>query len=171
TPASRPRPAGTSPPAGDRRMRPAWCRRWPGRRRARASVPRILIATNNPGKLEELRALLLPSGWTPLHPAGLGLALDVAETGTTYAENAALKAAAFANTAQMIALADDSGLEVDALDGRPGVYSARYGGPGTPPAEQIRMLLHELEQVPEPRRTARFRSVVVIATPEGQRWQ
>lgn len=134
-------------------------------------MPRILIATNNSGKLEEMRALLLPSGWTPVHPAGLGLALDVAETGTTYIENATLKATAFARAAQMLALADDSGLEVDALDGRPGVYSARYGGPGTPPAEQIRMLLHELTGVPEPRRSARFRSVVVIATPDGRLWQ
>jgi XTP/dITP diphosphohydrolase len=134
-------------------------------------MPRILIATNNPGKLEEIRALLLPAGWTPLHPAGLGLALDVQETGSTYAENAALKATAFAAEAGMLALADDSGLEVDALQGRPGVYSARYGGPGTPPAEQIRMLLQELDGVPEERRTARFRSVVVIAAPDGRTWQ
>lgn len=134
-------------------------------------MPRILVATNNAGKLEELHALLLPAGWTPVHPAGLGLALEVAETGTTYAENAALKATAFARAAQLIALADDSGLEVDALDGRPGIYSARYGGAGTPPAEQIRLLLGELDGVAEPRRTARFRSVVVIATPDGQRWQ
>ncbi len=134
-------------------------------------MPRILIATNNAGKLEEMRALLLPSGWTPVPPAGLGLALDVAETGTTYAENATLKATAFARAAQMLALADDSGLEVDALGGRPGVYSARYGGPGTPPAEQIRLLLRELEGVAEPQRSARFRSVIVVATPDGQLWQ
>ncbi|HLZ72571.1 MAG TPA: RdgB/HAM1 family non-canonical purine NTP pyrophosphatase [Dehalococcoidia bacterium] len=134
-------------------------------------MPRILIGTNNSGKLAELRALLLPRGWTPVHPAGLGLALEVEETGSTYAENATLKANAFAAAAGMLALADDSGLEVDALGGRPGVHSARYGGAGTPPAEQIRLLLRELEDVPEERRTARFRSVVVIAAPDGRTWQ
>jgi len=134
-------------------------------------VPRILIATNNPGKLEELRALLLPTGWTPLHPAGIGLALDVPETGSSYVENATLKARAFAAAANLLALADDSGLEVDALGGRPGVHSARYGGPGTPPHEQIRMLLNELEGVPDERRGARFRSVVVIAAPDERTWQ
>lgn len=134
-------------------------------------MPRLLLATNNAGKIAELRALLEPAGWTALHPAGLGLRLDVEETGSSYAENATLKARAFAHAANLLAMADDSGLEVDALDGRPGVFSARYGGADTPHQEKIRLLLEELRDVPDARRIARFRAVVVIATPDGDAWQ
>ena len=134
-------------------------------------MPRLLLATNNAGKLAELRALLAPAGWTALHPAGLGLRLDVEETGSTYAENATLKAQAFAGAANLLALGDDSGLEVDALGGRPGLRSARYGGADMPHDEKIRLLLKELADVPDERRTARFRAVVVIAAPDGRTWQ
>jgi XTP/dITP diphosphohydrolase len=134
-------------------------------------VARLLLATNNPHKVIEIRDLLASSGWEVLIPAELGLNLEPEETAESYAGNAAIKARAFAQAAGMPALADDSGLEVDALGGRPGVRSARYGGPTASPEQQIRLLLDELHGVPPGRRTARFRCVVVIATPDGRTWQ
>jgi XTP/dITP diphosphohydrolase len=127
---------------------------------------RLLLATNNPGKLHELAPLLDD---IPLHivtPRTLGLQLDVEETGTTYTENARLKAAAFAQASGLLTLADDSGLEVDALNGAPGVYSARYAGEAASDADRRAKLLHVLRQVPAPRR-ARFRCVIAIAQPSG----
>jgi XTP/dITP diphosphohydrolase len=94
---------------------------------------------------------------------------EVVETGRSYLENAVAKAVAVARASGLPALADDSGLEVDALDGRPGVTSARYGGPLLTDAERSARLLRELEGVPRPRRSARFRAVVVLALPGGER--
>jgi len=128
----------------------------------------ILLATNNPGKQREFGELLAPLAITV--PAELGLDLDVEETGQTFVENAKLKACAFAARAGRIALADDSGLEVDALDGAPGVSSARYGGPDLTDAERCELLLRELSRRPaDHARTARFRCCVVAASPDG-RW-
>jgi XTP/dITP diphosphohydrolase len=127
---------------------------------------RLLLATNNPGKLHELVSLL---GALPLHivtPQALGLHLDVEETGTTYTENACLKAAGFARASGLRTLADDSGLEVDALNGAPGVYSARYAGAAASDADRRAKLMDVLRQVPAPRR-ARFRCVIAIAQPGG----
>lgn len=124
----------------------------------------LLIATNNRGKLHELLPLL---GDLPIHlvtPRDLGLRLEVAETGTTYADNARLKAAAFAQVSGLLTLADDSGLEVEALGGAPGVYSARYAGEGASDAERRARLIHALRAVPAPR-PARFRCVIAIARP------
>src|SRR5689334_527855 len=87
----------------------------------------LLIATNNKGKVEELEDLLKDTGINFITPAQITLELEVVEDGHTYAENAVKKAVAFAQTSGLISLADDSGLEVDALDGAPGLYSARYG--------------------------------------------
>src|SRR5262245_53952101 len=92
----------------------------------------LLLATNNPGKLHELVPLLSDLRWHIVNRHVRGLHLAVEETGTTYAENARLKAAAFAQASGLLTLADDSGLEVDALSGAPGVYSARYAGEGAP---------------------------------------
>ena len=127
----------------------------------------LLLATNNPGKVREFRRLLAGSGFTAVTPAELGITLDVEETGTTYAENAALKARAFAHEACSLAIADDSGIEVDALDGRPGVFSARYGTPDMDDAGRTRHLLGELRDVPEGKRTARYRAVIAIADAAG----
>ena len=127
---------------------------------------RLLLATNNPGKLHELIPLL---GALPLYivtPQALGLRLDVEETGTTYTENACLKAAGFAQASGLLTLADDSGLEVDALGGAPGVYSARYAGADASDADRRAKLIHAVRQVPAPRR-ARFRCVIAIAQPGG----
>lgn len=127
----------------------------------------LLVATNNPGKVREFRELL--SGLCLVTPAELGLDLQVDENGNTFAANAGLKARAFAEAAGRVALADDSGLEVDALGGAPGVQSARYGGPGLNDQGRYRLLLQALERFPEPAaRRARFRCVVAAAAPDGR---
>ncbi len=133
----------------------------------------LLVATNNAGKVRELRALLTPLATRLLFPFDLGLEVAVAETGATYFENARLKAVACAQAlrgrddlAPMPVLADDSGLEVDALDGAPGIRSARYTlGSDT---DRLTALLRQLEGVPPERRSARFRCVVVVVTPLGE---
>ncbi len=124
---------------------------------------RLLLATTNPGKLREFRRLLDGCGWKLVSPGELGLSLDVTEDGATYAENARIKAEAWAEAAGLPALADDSGIEVDALDGRPGLHSARYGGPGLDDAGRTALLLDELAGVPDERRTARYQAVIAIA--------
>ena len=126
----------------------------------------LLIATHNPGKVEELRLLLAPLHARLRTPSELGLHVQVTEDGLRYADNARQKALAYAQAAGLLTLADDSGLEVDALDGAPGVRSARYT-PGHD-ADRVAVLLAHLRGVPWERRTARFRCVVAIATPAGE---
>lgn len=130
---------------------------------------KLLIATNNKGKVDELRDLLAGVNVELVTPAQIGLDLDVLEDGLTYAENAAKKALAFAGASGLISLADDSGLEVDALDGEPGLHSARYGSPDgnkLSDAERRKYLISKLQDKPHPW-TARFRAVIAIATPEA----
>jgi len=131
-------------------------------------VQRILLATNNPGKVEEFRRLITGSGYEPVTPAELGLSLDVDEPGETYEENAVLKAQAFARAGDCLALADDSGIEVDALDGRPGVRSARYGDATLDDRGRLELLLRETEAVPDGERGALYRAIVAIAWPDGE---
>jgi XTP/dITP diphosphohydrolase len=128
----------------------------------------VLIATNNKGKIDEIKALLHSLGHPLLTPAELGLALEVAEDGLTYAENAARKASAFALASGMIALGDDSGLEVDALGGQPGVHSHRFCPiPNATDADRRKYLLERLSNKPRPW-SARFRATVAIALPTGE---
>lgn len=129
---------------------------------------KLLIATNNPGKIKEYQELLgdLPLELT--YPAQEGLDIEVAETGGSFAENACLKATAYAKASGLLTLADDSGLEVDALGGEPGIHSARYAGSGASDEERYRLLLEKLQGVPWEERTARFRCVIAVATPGGQ---
>ena len=116
-----------------------------GRARYHAlDMPRLLLATNNAGKVIELRELLEGCGWELVTPGDLGLTLDVEESGETYAENATQKALHYAQASGLVSLADDSGLEVDALDGRPGVQSARYAGASKSDGERVEKLLGEL---------------------------
>ncbi|HEY8552182.1 MAG TPA: XTP/dITP diphosphatase [Thermaerobacter sp.] len=132
---------------------------------------RLVLATRNRGKVRELEALLKEAGLS-LAVATLDAFPAVVlpeETGATFLENARLKAVAVARQTSLPALADDSGLCVDALGGRPGVHSARYAGPDATDAANNARLLAELEGVPADRRTARFRAVVVLALPDG-RW-
>ena len=130
-------------------------------------MPQLLLASTNAGKAREIAALLEGSGWQLVTPVSAGLgSIEVIESGRSYLENALHKAVAYCRAARMPALADDSGLEVDALGGRPGVLSARYGGPSVhSDAERMALLLRELEGVPPARRTARFRAVVALALP------
>ncbi len=129
----------------------------------------ILVATNNKGKRLEFMRLLNVAGLELVLPADIGLAgFDVDETGTTYLENASLKATAFAQASQMYALADDSGLEVAALNNEPGVYSKRYAGEDKTDGERITFLLDKLQAVPESQRTARFVAVIALADPTGK---
>jgi len=121
---------------------------------------RIIAATGNAGKLAELRALLAPGGCEVVAQAALGVG-EVEESGATFAENALLKARNACAHTGLAAIADDSGLEVDALHGAPGVYSARYAGAGASAADNIRKLLRELAEVAPPQRTARFRCELV----------
>ncbi|MCL2488569.1 MAG: RdgB/HAM1 family non-canonical purine NTP pyrophosphatase [Oscillospiraceae bacterium] len=129
----------------------------------------FLIATRNPGKLEEMRRILQPLGIRAVTGADIGITLtEVDETGATYAENAFLKAAAACRESGLPAIADDSGLEVDALGGAPGVYSARYAGEGAGAAACVQKLLRELDGVPAEQRTARFRAVICCVFPSGE---
>jgi XTP/dITP diphosphohydrolase len=127
-------------------------------------MKRLLIATNNPGKVLEIKDLLAGLDLTLLTPADLGLNLDVPENGLTYAENAARKAVAFAQASGLPSLADDSGLEVDALGGKPGLHSNRFGPQPATDATRRRYLLEQLQNKPRPWR-ARFRATVAIAVP------
>ncbi len=128
----------------------------------------LLIATNNKGKVEEIQALLNGYGFTLHTPADLGLVLEVVEDGQTYAENAAKKAAAFALASGMPALADDSGLEVDALGGQPGLHSHRFCPiPNASDADRRKYLLERLDSHPRPWR-ARFKATMALALPSGQ---
>ncbi len=131
-------------------------------------MPRLLLATNNAGKVAELRQLLEGCGWDLVTPAEIGLNIQAEETGQTYQENARMKAVAYARASGLVALADDSGLEVDSLGGRPGLLSARYAGADRTDAERVQALLRELAGVPDEQRIARFRCVIAIADPAGR---
>ena len=131
-------------------------------------MPKILIATANRGKLHEIHALLADLPLTLLIPADLGLVLEVAETGDTYAVNAALKATAFARLSGLLTLADDSGLEVDALGGLPGVRSARFSPlPRATDADRRHYLLQQLVGKARPW-TAHFHCTVALAEPDEE---
>ena len=130
----------------------------------------FILATHNSKKRDELSRILAPLGVTAAIDRELGLTLDeVEETGMTFEENAYLKAAAACAQSGLPAIADDSGLMVDALDGAPGVYSARYAGEDATDADRIAKLLGALEEVPDEARTARFVSAVCCVFPDGER--
>jgi XTP/dITP diphosphohydrolase len=130
--------------------------------------PKLLIATHNSGKMREYRQLLQDVPFELVSLSDLGITEEVEETGDTFAENARLKAHTYASLNGMLTLSDDSGLEVDALGGEPGIRSARYGGdPNATDQDRVRLLLSKLEGVPWEKRTARFRCVIVISRPEG----
>ena len=133
---------------------------------AAPSKPRLLVATHNPGKMREYRGLFRDLPYDLISLDDLGITLEVEETGETFLENAWLKARGYAAEAGMLTLADDSGLEVDALRGEPGVRSARYGGDACKSdQDRVELLLRNLEGTPWERRTARFRCVIAVARP------
>ena len=133
----------------------------------------LLIASTNPGKLREIQAILTGLPFQLLLPGDLGLELDVAETGSSFAENAALKAQAYCQASRLLCLSDDSGLEVDALDGAPGLHSARYSpDPRATDADRRALLLKNLSRYPIPEGTpgwpAHFTCTVAVAVPQGE---
>jgi len=128
---------------------------------------KLVFATRNRGKLKELRELLAPTrGVELLSLDDLPRVAEIEENGETFADNALIKARGVMQATGLPALADDSGLEVDALGGDPGVRSARYAGQGASDADRVELLLHNLEGVPRERRTARFRCAVAFVDPQ-----
>jgi XTP/dITP diphosphohydrolase len=127
---------------------------------------KLLAATNNKGKIKEIREILSDLGIMVITPQEAGLSLEVEETGTTFEENAALKARAWSKASGMPSLADDSGLCVDALGGKPGIMSARFAGVGASDEDNIALLLSSLKGVRE--RSARFVCVAALALPAGR---
>ena len=138
---------------------PEYRRRW---------AAKLLLATGNPGKARELARLLRSSPWELVGLRDAGVDFEVDEVGETLEENAALKAKTYARHSGLWALADDSGLEVEALGGAPGVRSRRFAGEGASDADLVRELLRRLDGTPWKQRGARFRSVIAIASPRGE---
>ena len=128
---------------------------------------KLLVATHNRGKVVEYSEMLaaLEVQWLGLDD--IGVTLEVDETGDTFEANAILKSRTYAQTTGLLTLADDSGLEVDALGGAPGIYTARYGGPGLNPQQRYEFLLRNLRDVAWPQRSARFRCVIALAAEDG----
>jgi XTP/dITP diphosphohydrolase len=137
---------------------------------SRSQLPRLLLATNNRGKVGEYRDLLAGCGWEIVTPADIGLELDVDESGPDYATNARIKAEAFAEASGLLALADDSGIEVDALGGLPGALSARYAGPDGTDEDRVALVLRQMKGVPPDKRACRFRCVIALVEPAGRVW-
>ena len=131
-------------------------------------MPKLLLATSNPGKIREYRFLLDSLGYQITTLAEKGIVKAIIESGTNYEQNARLKAVAYAKLSQLTALADDSGLEVDALNGEPGIKSARFAGESATDADKVNVLLAKLKDVPWEKRTARFKCVIAIANPGGR---
>jgi XTP/dITP diphosphohydrolase len=134
------------------------------------NISKLLVATHNPGKAREYAQLLADLPLVVTWLADVAITEAVEETGATFAENALLKARHYAGLTGLLTWADDSGLEVDALGGEPGVFSARYGGPGLSDQQRCAALLAALNGAPEAQRTARFRCVVALAHPDGRSW-
>ena len=130
---------------------------------------KLVAATQNAHKLVEFRRILEPLGYRVLSQAEADVDIDVEETGTTFAENASLKAEAIFRAAGLPTIADDSGLEVDYLGGEPGIYSARFGGPGLTDRDKCTLILQRLRDVPKDKRTARFVSAIHLILSETDR--
>ena len=130
-------------------------------------MPELLLASANSGKIREYRSLLDGLGYQIVTLADRGVAGVVIESGDSYEQNASLKATAHAESARLVTVADDSGLEVDAINGEPGIYSARFAGKDATDRDRIQSLLARLDGVPWEERTARFKCVIAVATPGG----
>ncbi len=129
---------------------------------------KVILASNNPNKLREMRQILEPLGWTILLQKDVGISVDPDENGATFEENSFIKAQAVMLASGLSAIADDSGVEVDALGGAPGVHSARYGGDSCKTDEdRNQLLVKNMERVPDGQRGARFVSVITLVNPDG----
>ena len=131
----------------------------------------LLIATHNRGKLIEYQEIFAGLPFELVTLDDVGIKEDVEESGATFAENARLKALAYARQSKLLTLADDSGLQVDALGGEPGIYSRRYAGEHATDPERVNFLLYKLKDVPAEARAARFRCAIAIASPDGELWE
>jgi XTP/dITP diphosphohydrolase len=131
-------------------------------------MPKLLLASSNPGKIREYRLLLGDLGYQIVTLSEQGISKVTTESGNTYKQNAEMKATTYAKLSQLITLADDSGLEVDALHGKPGIHSARFAGKNATDADRVTKLLAMMGGIPWDRRTAHFKCVIAIATPEGK---
>ncbi len=131
-------------------------------------MPKLLLATNNEGKAREYKSLLEGVPFELMMPAEVGISTEVAEVGKSFEENAIIKAATLALQSGLLTLADDSGLEVEALGGEPGTLSARYAGENASDSDRVNYLLTKLKGIPEGKRQARFRCVIAIANPQGE---
>ncbi len=130
-------------------------------------MQKILIATHNVGKLREFSSMFARTPFELVSLSDVSIDVDVDETGATYAENATLKAETYARLSGLPTLADDSGLEVDGLNGEPGVRSARYAGEDANDDDRIAFLLQKLNNIPREKWTARFRCVIALTRPDG----
>ncbi len=131
-------------------------------------MPKLLLATGNKAKVREYKHLLKGLPFELVSLAELGINTKIDEVGESLEDNARLKATSLARESQLLTLADDSGLEVDVLGGEPGRLSARYAGEGASDKDRVDYLLSRLKDVPEEKRSARFRCVIAIATPDGE---
>ena len=131
-------------------------------------MKKVIFATGNEGKMREIRQILADSGYEILSMKEAGVDLDIVEDGTTFEENALIKAKAVMEATGELTLADDSGLEIDAFGGEPGVYSSRYLGEDTPYTEKNQVILDRMKDVPEEKRGARFVCVIAAVFPDGQ---
>ncbi len=129
---------------------------------------KIIFATGNEGKLKEVRQILPPDRYEIVSMKEAGYDLSIEETGTTFAENSLLKARAVTLASGQIAMADDSGLVIDAFGGKPGIYSARFLGHDTPYPEKNRQILEMLAEVPEEKRSARYVCAITCVFPDGR---
>jgi len=130
-------------------------------------MQRLLIATTNQGKLQEIRSIMSDIPVELVSLSDLGIDLDVEETGTTYQENAELKALTYAKISGLPTISDDGGLEIDALDGAPGLHSKRWIGSGATHEDLLLFLLKTIKELPENNRGVSFRCVVSFALPDG----
>lgn len=129
---------------------------------------RLIFATGNEGKMREIREILADTGYEILSMKEAGIDLDIVEDGKTFEENAIIKAKAVMEASGELTLADDSGLEIDAFGGEPGIYSSRYLGEDTSYTEKNQIILERMKDIPEEKRSARFVCVIAAAFPDGQ---
>jgi XTP/dITP diphosphohydrolase len=131
-------------------------------------MKKLIFATGNENKMKEIRMILADCGYEILSMKEVGIDVDIVEDGKTFEENATIKATAISKLAGCLVLADDSGLEVDAMDKAPGIYSARWEGEDTPYSIKNRKIIDNLKDVPEEKRTARFVCAIAAAFPDGR---
>ena len=129
---------------------------------------RLIFATGNEGKMREIREILADTGYEILSMKEAGIDLDIVEDGKTFEENAIIKAKAVMEASGELTLADDSGLEIDAFGGEPGIYSSRYLGEDTSYTEKNQIILERMKDIPDEKRSARFVCVIAAAFPDGQ---